>query len=103
MVAATGGTRVVVTLGARGAHWHGPGGRGSAPGYEGAQTIDRIGAGDAMAAGVLLGLLEDDLPGGVRRGIAMSALKLGIHGDQLTITPAEVEQLLAGHDREVSR
>jgi 2-dehydro-3-deoxygluconokinase len=103
VIGATKGTRVVVTLGARGAHWHGPEGRGSAPGYEEAQTIDRIGAGDAMAAGVLLGLLDDDLPGGVRRGIAMSALKLGIYGDQMTVTPAEVEQLLAGHDREVSR
>ncbi len=99
----TGAPRVVVTLGSAGAHWRGPEGRGAAAGYEDAGAVDRIGAGDAFAAGVLLGLLEDDLEGGVRRGLAMAALKLGIHGDQLTVTPAEVERLIAGHEREVSR
>jgi 2-dehydro-3-deoxygluconokinase len=103
ITAETGCSRAVVTLGADGSHWRGPDGRGSAPGYSGAQVIDRIGAGDSFAAGVLLGLLSDDLAGGVRRGIAMSALKLGIYGDQMTLAPHEVEQLLAGHDREVSR
>jgi 2-dehydro-3-deoxygluconokinase len=94
--------RTVLTVGDAGAHWDDRGSRGAAPGYP-ADALDRIGAGDAFAAGVLLGLLDDDLPSGIEMGLAMAALKLGIHGDQLTVSRAEVEQLMRGHDREVSR
>ena len=93
---------VVVTAGAE-AHWVDGAGAGTSPGYDDAGTVDRIGAGDAFTAGVLLGLLDDDLPGGIDRGMAMAALKLGIFGDQLTATPQEVAQLMEGHSREVSR
>jgi 2-dehydro-3-deoxygluconokinase len=94
--------RTVLTLGDSGAAWLGHGQRGTAPGYP-AEAVDRIGAGDAFAAGALIGLLEDDLPAGVELGLAMAALKLGIYGDQLMVTRSEVEQLMQGHDREVSR
>jgi len=94
--------RVVVTAGVE-AHWVDGGKAGIALGYDGAGTVDRIGAGDAFTAGVLLGLLDDDLPGGIDRGMAMAALKLGIFGDQLTATPQEVAELMEGHSREVSR
>jgi hypothetical protein len=47
--------------------------------------------------------LEDDLEGGVERGLAMAALKLGIHGDQLTVVKEEVDRLITGSGREVAR
>lgn len=104
LVAEFGARHTVLTVGGEGAHWSSDGGsRGHSPGYAGAETVDRIGAGDAFAAGALLGLLEDDLPRGVALGVAMSALKLGIFGDQMTVTMEEVERLMEGHGREVSR
>ncbi len=66
-------------------------------------TIDRVGAGDAFAAGVISGLLDDDLDLGLSRGVAMAALKRGIYGDQLLTSMKEVDQLIAGSGREVSR
>ncbi len=98
-----GAVHTVVTAGAGGAHWVSGGSVGHAPGYPDAETVDRIGAGDAFAAGVLLGVLDDDVPGGVERGVAMAALKLGAFGDQLTVGPDEVDRLMQGHGREVSR
>lgn len=100
--ALTGTSRVVLTAGSDGAHWLDGDRQGSSPAYE-ASAIDRIGAGDAFAAGTLLGLLDGDLPAGVERGLAMAALKLGIHGDQLTVTPGEVDRVMQGSRREVSR
>lgn len=98
----TGARHVVLTLGAGGATWRSAGVEGAAPSHE-AEVVDRVGAGDAFAAGVLLGWLEDDVADGVRRGLAMAALKLGIHGDQLTVDPSEVEAVMQGRDREISR
>jgi len=66
-------------------------------------TIDRVGAGDAFAAGVISGLLDVDLDLGLSRGVAMAALKRGIYGDQLLTSMKEVDQLIAGSGREVSR
>jgi 2-dehydro-3-deoxygluconokinase len=66
-------------------------------------TIDRVGAGDAFAAGVISGLLDDDVDLGLSRGVAMAALKRGTYGDQLLTSMKEVEQLIAGSGREVSR
>jgi len=100
--ASLGIDRAVVTAGAE-AHWVDGDETGLALGYDDAATVDRIGAGDAFTAGVLLGLLDDDMPGGIDRGMAMAALKLGIFGDQLTATRQEVAQLMQGHSREVSR
>lgn len=103
LVEELGVEHTVLTVGAGGAHWSSGEQSGHCPGYAGAATVDRIGAGDAFAAGVLLGLLDADLAGGVATGVAMSALKLGIFGDQLTIGRDEVEGIMAGPDREVSR
>lgn len=99
----TGAARVVITAGSHGAHWKAGSERGHRAGYADAAVVDRIGAGDAFAAGVLLGVLDDDLAAGVERGLAMAALKLGILGDQLTATRHEVDLLIAGHGREVAR
>jgi len=93
---------IVLTAGAEGATWLAGEVEGSAPGFE-AQVVDRIGAGDAFAAGVLMGYLDGELRIGVARGLAMAALKLGMFGDQLRCDPAEVDRMIDGGQREVSR
>jgi 2-dehydro-3-deoxygluconokinase len=57
--------------------------------------IDRLGAGDALAAGVLHGWLSGDMALGLRYGVALAALALTQYGDMVITTPAEVEALLA--------
>lgn len=100
---ATGAGTVIVTEGSVGATWDSDSGSGSVPGYK-AEVVDRIGAGDAFAAGVIIGFLADDLPAGVERGLAMAALKLGIFGDQLVTSQDEIQKLMTGkNDREVGR
>ncbi|MFQ5966495.1 MAG: PfkB family carbohydrate kinase [Acidimicrobiia bacterium] len=97
-----GGGTVILTRGAEGAAWLTDDGHGSAPSFP-ADVVDRIGAGDAFAAGVAIGVLDRDIPSGVVRGLAMAALKLGMYGDQLRVEPSEVEALIAGEGREVIR
>ena len=60
--------RVVVTDGERGAYWYEGGEVGFAESYP-AAIVDRVGAGDAFAAGVIIGLLSGDLAKGVQRGL----------------------------------
>lgn len=103
LAAETGAAHTVLTVGSAGAHWFSGGVQGSHPGYPEAQIVDRIGAGDAFAAGTLLGLLDGDLAYGVALGVAMSALKLGIYGDPMTLTKEEVDRLMEGRGRAVSR
>ena len=96
-----GGT-VILTRGSMGAAWLTEGGAGSAPSFP-AEVVDRVGAGDAFAAGLAIGVIEGDIPSGVTRGLAMAALKLGLYGDQLRVEPSEVEALITGSGREVMR
>ena len=56
--------------------------------------IDRIGAGDAMAGGVLHGWLDGDLAKGLRYGSLMAALALSQHGDMVVTSAEEVESLM---------
>lgn len=65
--------------------------------------IDRIGAGDAFAAGVLWGYLEGSVEQGLERGVAMAALKMTLHGDLFTLDRAAVDALLARDGRDVTR
>jgi 2-dehydro-3-deoxygluconokinase len=58
------------------------------------QIVDRIGAGDAFAAGVISGLLRDDFELGLRYGVAMSALQLTLRGDMFRLGKADVERLI---------
>ncbi len=99
----TGADVAVVTAGAGGAAWDTPRGAGSAAGHP-ADAVDRIGAGDAFAAGVIIGLLGRGIEAGVKRGLAMAALKLGIYGDQLVVSADEIDAVLAAEpEREVRR
>jgi 2-dehydro-3-deoxygluconokinase len=60
-----------------------------------ATIVDRLGAGDALAAGVLHGWLDGDLANGLRTGVVLAGLALAQHGDIVVTTPQEVEALLA--------
>jgi 2-dehydro-3-deoxygluconokinase len=74
-----------------------------APRFE-VEVIDRIGAGDAFSAGLIVGRLEkrswDET---VRFATATSALKHSIPGDFCLVSRQEVEQVLRGGSLRVSR
>lgn len=57
--------------------------------------VDRIGSGDAFAAGVLDGVLDGDVGAGLRRGVALAAIALSQHGDQVLTSRAELDAVLA--------
>jgi 2-dehydro-3-deoxygluconokinase len=67
------------------------------------EIVDRLGAGDSFAAGLIHGLLDGDLQKGVDYGVAASALKHTIPGDFDWITREEVEILIKGQGLRISR
>jgi 2-dehydro-3-deoxygluconokinase len=74
-----------------------------APRYE-VEIVDRIGAGDAFSAGLIVSRLENrGWEDAVRFATATSALKHSIPGDFCLVTRREVEQLLRGASLRVSR
>lgn len=62
-------------------------------------VVDRPGAGDALAAGVIDGWLDGDLSAGLRTGVVLAALALTQHGDQVVTNRREVEAIAARLDR----
>jgi 2-dehydro-3-deoxygluconokinase len=66
-------------------------------------AVDRIGAGDAFAAGFIAGYLEAGCDKGLQLGSAMASLKMTIPGDLALVTRNEVEELLAGHTGNITR
>ena len=62
------------------------------------EIVDRVGAGDSFAAGLLAALMikPDDYDHAIRFAIAASALKHSIPGDFNIITRSEVETLMKG-------
>ncbi|MFO0849538.1 MAG: sugar kinase [Gemmataceae bacterium] len=72
------------------------------PWYE-VEIVDRLGAGDAFAAGVIHGLLDGDFEKGLQYGAAMGALKHTIPGDLPTMDRDEIEAVLAGHGLRIKR
>jgi 2-dehydro-3-deoxygluconokinase len=67
------------------------------------EIVDRLGAGDSFAAGLIHGLLDGDLQKGLDYGVAASALKHSIPGDFAWVTLDEVEALLKGGGLRISR
>jgi 2-dehydro-3-deoxygluconokinase len=59
-----------------------------------AGTVDRFGAGDAFAAGVIDGLLDGSLEEGLDRGTALGGMALSQAGDMLVVDRAEMEAVL---------
>ncbi|GMQ93538.1 MAG: 2-dehydro-3-deoxygluconokinase [Acidimicrobiia bacterium] len=55
--------------------------------------VDRLGAGDAFAAGVLHGVLNDDIQRGLSYGTVLASLALGQKGDMVTTNLDEVARL----------
>ena len=68
------------------------------------QVVDRIGAGDAYAAGFLWATLEGrSLQAAVDAANALAALKCTIWGDIALVRPGELEELLASDSTEIRR
>ncbi|GGK97369.1 2-dehydro-3-deoxygluconokinase [Sphaerisporangium melleum] len=95
-------TRVVVTSGADGAVAWWDGASFAAPALP-TVAVDRIGAGDAFAAGVLWGVLDGSPGDALRRGTAMASLAMSVHGDQCRFSAQEVLDVAQGAGREVRR
>lgn len=79
-------------------------GRWTSPVHELPGVIDRIGGGDAFAAGALHGLIEGRAPQyTIDFAVAAGALKHSIPGDFNRVTIAEVEAAMAGGSLDVKR
>jgi 2-dehydro-3-deoxygluconokinase len=89
--------RIAITTGDQGAVGFENGNTVLAPGYP-VEMIDRIGAGDSFAAGVISGLLEGNFVLGLQYGVAMSALQLTTEGDLFRLSRKDVIQLMAAEN-----
>ena len=67
------------------------------------EIVDRLGAGDAFASGVIHGLLDGDFAKGLHYGAAMGALKHTVPGDLPFASLEEVEAVLAGQGLRIRR
>lgn len=75
------------------------------------QIVDRIGSGDAFAAGVLDGWLSGDasakdssaVQAGLQRGVALAAIALSQYGDRVLSSRAELNAALAAERLDISR
>jgi len=67
------------------------------------RILDRIGAGDAMVAGVLHGVLKGDFPKGLCYGVMTAALALSQFGDQVVTTRDELEELVGSESTDIYR
>jgi 2-dehydro-3-deoxygluconokinase len=66
--------------------------------------VDRVGAGDAYAAGFLWSVLRGRAPqAAVDAATALAALKCTIWGDAALVTESELEELLASDNTEIRR
>ena len=67
-------------------------------------TVDRVGAGDAYAAGFLWRVLQGrSVQDAMDTATALAALKCTIWGDIALVRPAEVEELMASTNSEIRR
>jgi 2-dehydro-3-deoxygluconokinase len=72
------------------------------PTYE-VEIVDRLGAGDAMASGIIHGLLDGDFLKGLQYGAAIGAIKHTIPGDLPWIDKSEVEATMTGQGLRIKR
>jgi len=93
---------VALTVGSNGAILCDTEGIVEQPGIE-AVVIDRIGSGDAFAAGLVLGAVKGDVASYLPTAVAMAVLKLGIRGDHFLGSQDDIDGILSGAQREVSR
>jgi len=92
----------VITIGEQGAHlWN-----GSEWLHEPTRTtqiIDRLGAGDALAAGVIHGWLDGDLAAGLRYGATLASLALSQFGDMVITNKEELLGLSQSGNASITR
>jgi 2-dehydro-3-deoxygluconokinase len=67
------------------------------------EIVDRLGAGDCFAAGLIHGLLDNNPQKALDYAVAASALKHSIPGDFAWLTREEVEGMLRGSGLRISR
>jgi 2-dehydro-3-deoxygluconokinase len=60
------------------------------------RIVDRLGAGDALAAGMIYGWLDGDLSAGLRYGVTLAALALSQFGDMVITNKSELLALSQG-------
>ena len=65
--------------------------------------IDALGAGDALAAGVIHGWLADEFARGLQMGSALAAMALSQVGDMVVVTQSALDNLLEKGQRGVRR
>ncbi|MGI6565834.1 MAG: PfkB family carbohydrate kinase [Limnochordia bacterium] len=93
---------VIITMGGAGAIGLFDGEIKQVDGYE-ITAIDRVGAGDAFAAGAIYGFLQDSPDISLKYGIALAALKHTIFGDQSYLGIRDIERLLAAGGSDIQR
>jgi 2-dehydro-3-deoxygluconokinase len=94
--------KVVLSIGASGAIAWASGEIHRQPAFP-VTVIDRIGAGDALAAGVIYGWLDGNFTYGLRLGALLASLILSQKGDMLLVTQDEIAGLLNSNSQEVNR
>lgn len=67
------------------------------------EIVDRLGAGDAFAAGLIDGLIAGDLERGLAMGTAAGAMKHSLPGDFAWLTRDEIEAVAQGGGLRISR
>jgi 2-dehydro-3-deoxygluconokinase len=67
------------------------------------EIVDRLGAGDSFAAGLIDGLLDNDIQKALDFGVAASAIKHSIPGDFAWISKDEVQALMKTGELRISR
>ncbi len=67
------------------------------------QILDRLGAGDALAAGVIQGWLDGDLVTGLRYGVTLAALALSQFGDMVITDKEELLKLSQSGNTTIAR
>jgi 2-dehydro-3-deoxygluconokinase len=92
----------VITCGADGSMAYDGGHLYRSAGYP-VQVVNRLGAGDAFAAGLLYGYLTSGLQSGLEYGVAMAALKITIPQNVPLIDRQDVERLVSGRNLDVVR